>query len=92
MVRLVNRLHDEGYRIVIHTSRFMTRAGGDAGRAREMGEAVTREQLELWGVRFHDLFLGKPSYDLLVDDRAVFYDADCDRIYDEVRDRAPLAR
>jgi hypothetical protein len=83
-------LHHEGYRIVIHTARFMTRGGGDPARARELGEAFTRAQLERWGVQFDALHLGKPQYDIVVDDRGIFFEADCDRIYDEVKARAPL--
>jgi hypothetical protein len=32
---------------------------------------LTEEQLNSWGVRFHDLFLGKPSGDVYIDDKAI---------------------
>jgi hypothetical protein len=32
---------------------------------------LTRQQLTEWGCRFHSLNLGKPVYDVWVDDRAV---------------------
>jgi capsule biosynthesis phosphatase len=87
MIALVNRLYDEGYTIVIHTARYMGRSSGDVAAARRMGEALTRDQLERWGLRFHELYLGKPSYDVVVDDRAVFFDPDCERIYEAVKAR-----
>jgi histidinol phosphatase-like enzyme len=87
MIAMINRFHDEGYRIIIHTARFMSRAGGDPARARELGDAFTRAQLEGWGLKFDELYLGKPSYDLLVDDRAAFFDPDCSRIDTELRSR-----
>jgi hypothetical protein len=32
---------------------------------------ITKEQLETWGVKYHDLFLGKPAGDVYVDDKGV---------------------
>ena len=32
---------------------------------------VTRNQLDSWGVKYHDLKLGKPQYDLFIDDKAL---------------------
>ncbi|SVA58577.1 uncharacterized protein METZ01_LOCUS111431 [marine metagenome] len=60
----------------------MGRANGDEAEARRIGFEFTRRQLEEWGVQFDALHLGKPRYDLLVDDRAVFFEADWDRIHD----------
>tara|TARA_Y100000590_G_C14964365_1_gene729943 strand:- start:8 stop:391 length:384 start_codon:yes stop_codon:yes gene_type:complete len=81
-IEVVNRLHTEGYRVIVHTSRFMGRANGDEAEARRIGFEFTRRQLEGWGVQFDALHLGKPRYDLLVDDRAVFFEADWDRIHE----------
>jgi hypothetical protein len=81
-IEVVNRLHEEGYRVIVHTSRFMGRANGDEEEARRIGYEFTRRQLEVWGVQFDALHLGKPRYDKLVDDRAVFFEADWDRIHE----------
>jgi CMP-N,N'-diacetyllegionaminic acid synthase len=62
-VAVVNRLHDAGNRIVIHTAR-----GSETGRD---WSADTREQLRRWGVRHDQLCFGKPAADFYVDDRAV---------------------
>jgi CMP-N,N'-diacetyllegionaminic acid synthase len=32
---------------------------------------VTLEQLHRWGVKFHHLQLGKPAFDLFIDDKAL---------------------
>lgn len=80
MIDLVNRLHDRGCKIVLSTSRFMGRTGGSIDEAYRIGYEFTRRQLATWGVRYHELHLGKPRYDLVVDDRSVFYDPDCARI------------
>ncbi len=83
-IETVNRLHDEGYRIVIHTSRFMNRHNGDVDAAIREGFELTSRQLMEWGVKFDKLYLGKPAYDTVVDDRAVFFTEDWERIYDAV--------
>jgi hypothetical protein len=80
MIEMLNRLNDRGYRIVLHTSRFMGRAQGDRIEAERIGREFTERQLAGWGVRYHELWMGKPRFDYVIDDRSVFYDPDCDRI------------
>ena len=59
----VNSLFDEGHRIVLFTARG-SKSGIDWSRA-------TRIQLEEWGLRYHELILGKPHADFYVDDKAI---------------------
>jgi hypothetical protein len=80
MIDLVNRLYDRGDRIMLHTSRFMGRAKNDRDEVERIGREFTERQLAGWGVRYHELWMGKPRYDYLIDDRSVFYDADPARI------------
>ncbi len=58
-----NKLYDEGHTIVYWTARGTT-TGID-------WTDVTRNQLDSWGVKYHDLKLGKPQYDLFIDDKAL---------------------
>jgi CMP-N,N'-diacetyllegionaminic acid synthase len=88
MIDLLNRLYDRGHRIVLHTSRFMGRAKGDSKEAERIGREFTERQLAAWGVRYHELFMGKPRYDYVIDDRSVFYDADSARIEAYLEQRA----
>ena len=37
-----------------------------------MGFKLTKTQLKKWKVKYHKLILGKPSYDLIVDDKGIF--------------------
>jgi hypothetical protein len=80
MIDLLNRLYGRGHRIVLSTSRFMGRAGGDRVEAERIGREFTERQLADWGVRYHELWMGKPRFDYVIDDRSVFYDPDCSRI------------
>ena len=80
MIDLLNRLHGRGCRIVLHTSRFMGSAGNDPAKAEMLGREYTEHQLKRWGVRYHELRMGKPRYDYVIDDRSVFYQNDAHRI------------
>lgn len=92
MIDLLNRLYDSGHCIVLHTSRFMGRAKGDRAEAERIGRSFTEGQLTGWGVRYHELWMGKPRYDFVIDDRSVFYDADCSRIEALIEERSRANR
>jgi len=59
----INKKYDEGHEITLFTSRG-TLSGSD-------WFDFTWEQIENWGVKYHELKLGKPAYDLFVDDKAI---------------------
>lgn len=59
----VNLLHEQGHEIHYYTAR-----GGNSGKD---WSVLTRTQLTEWGCRFNSINLGKPVYDVWVDDRAV---------------------
>ena len=64
-MQLVNRLFDEGHKIIIMTAR---------GRGSGIDwTGLTREQLERWGVKYHELepMFHKPTADLFVDDKGI---------------------
>ena len=75
---------------MLHTSRFMGRAKGDVEEVHRIGLAFTQQQLAGWGVRYHELYMGKPRYDVLVDDRSIFYKPDVKEIAAQLNSmRAP---
>ena len=55
----VNRLHAEGHHILLFTARF------------EEDREVTTFWLRKFGVRYHNLILGKPQYDFIIDDKSL---------------------
>jgi CMP-N,N'-diacetyllegionaminic acid synthase len=61
MIEKVNQLYDQGNTIVLFTARG-SKTGLD-------WMDVTRSQMIQWGVKFHELRLGKPAADYYVDDR-----------------------
>jgi phosphoglycolate phosphatase-like HAD superfamily hydrolase len=68
-IDVVNQLYDEGHTITLLTARGMGRSNNSVAYAYEAYETLTREQLDSWGVKYHQLFLGKPSGDIYVDDK-----------------------
>ena len=34
---------------------------------------LTLFQLKKWDVKYHQIFFGKPSFDLIIDDKALFF-------------------
>tara|TARA_S200002703_G_scaffold91620_1_gene79126 strand:+ start:12820 stop:13143 length:324 start_codon:yes stop_codon:yes gene_type:complete len=67
----INKLYDEGHTIVYLTARGMGRHKNNADLAKEEFYKFTEIQLSLWGCKYHQLFLGKPSGDYYIDDKGV---------------------
>jgi len=61
-IAIVNDAYDDGHRIVYYTARGAT-TGID-------WQAITEEQLDRWGCKYHELRLDKPFFDILIDDKA----------------------
>ena len=61
MIDTVNKLFDLGNQIVLFTARGYT-TGTD-------WEQITKEQMNRWGVKYHELIFGKPNADYYVDDK-----------------------
>jgi hypothetical protein len=70
-IEKINALYDEGHRIKYFTARGMGRYSDDAGKAKEKFYNLTHQQLTVWGCKFHELILGKPSGDIYIDDKGV---------------------
>ena len=51
----------------------MGRNKDNVKKAKKEGYKFTLNQLAKWNVKFDKLILGKPSYDVIVDDKALFF-------------------
>ena len=67
----VNHLFDSGHEIIIYTARGMGYFSGDVDRIEKEYRELTTKQLSEWGLKYHELKFGKPSYDLFIDDKAI---------------------
>ena len=66
----INKLYKNRYKIILFTSRFMGRTKDNAKLAKKIGYKFTYKQLKRWNLNFHKLIMGKPSYDIIIDDKS----------------------
>lgn len=62
-IQKINELYDQGHTIIYWTAR-------GSGSGTDWSE-LTNKQLVEWGCKFHKINLGKPSYDIWIDDKAI---------------------
>ncbi len=72
VINTINKLYDKAH-IIIFTSRYMGRSNENVSLAKKKGYKLTLNQLRKWGLKFHKLKFGKPSYDIIVDDKSFDY-------------------
>jgi len=70
-IEIINKLYDEGNIIKYFTARGMGRYNDDIEKAKEKFYSLTKIQLYMWGCKYHELILGKPSGDIYIDDKAL---------------------
>lgn len=72
MIKIINQLYDWGNRIVLFTARgYVT--GID-------WKPTTEKQMKDWGLKYHELHMGKPNADFYVDDKML----DLEFLYNEI--------
>ncbi len=70
-IKKINDLFDQGNVIIFHTARGMGRTKNNPSQASSLFLDLTRNQLSTWNVKFNDIFMGKPSGDMYIDDKGV---------------------
>tara|TARA_Y100000287_G_scaffold45269_1_gene35262 strand:+ start:395 stop:727 length:333 start_codon:yes stop_codon:yes gene_type:complete len=70
-IEVINKLYDEGNYIKYFTARGMGTYKDDVKQASQRWEDLTKCQLKMWGCKYHELIMGKPSADYYIDDKAV---------------------
>lgn len=71
MINILNKCYDRGDYIKIYTARGMSVFSGDVTKIYNNLFETTNQQLKGWGVRYHELIMGKIHYDLLIDDKVI---------------------
>jgi|TARA_R100000084_G_C4545218_1_gene97473 dTDP-glucose 4,6-dehydratase len=81
-IEKINALYEAGHTIVYWTAR----GSGSGIDWRE----TTEDQFKLWGVKHHELKLGKPVYDLFIDDKNyntdMFFKASADQLVEALEE------
>jgi len=62
-IEKINKLYDQG-----HTIKYWTARGSGSGID---WTELTTQQLNDWDCKFHEVRVGKPSYDIWIDDKAI---------------------
>ena len=70
-IKKINNLYDEGNTIIFFTARGMGRHKNNPLLAIQDFYEFTATQLKSWGVKYHNLFLGKPNGDIYIDDKGM---------------------
>tara|TARA_B100000073_G_C23403688_1_gene440303 strand:+ start:91 stop:477 length:387 start_codon:yes stop_codon:yes gene_type:complete len=71
MISIVNESYDQGNKIIIYTARGMSTFCGNVQKIYSELYEITKTQLREWGVKHHELIMGKPHYDIIIDDKAL---------------------
>ena len=72
-IKIVNEAYNKGFIIILYTARYMGRCKGNLTKVKKQIKPLTLKQLNSWGVRYHKIYFGKPSFDLFVDDKSLFF-------------------
>lgn len=62
-IEVINKMYDAGHSITYWTGR------GTVTKIDWFD--LTKQQLDSWGCKYHKLMMGKPAFDLILDDKAV---------------------
>lgn len=72
-INTINKLYDKGFNIVLYTARYMGRYNGNIAKVKKEIKPLTLIQLKNWGLKYHKIYFGKPSFDLFIDDKSLFF-------------------
>lgn len=75
-INLINQVYDNGYSVILYTARGMGRYDGNLKKIKKNIKPLTLKQLNKWGVKYHKIYFGKPSFDLFIDDKSLFFTKD----------------
>ena len=75
-IKKINSKYDKGHKIIIFTGRYMGRNNDNPIKAYKQGYKFTLNQLKSWGLKFHRLHMGKPTFDISVDDKSLGFKKD----------------
>lgn len=62
-IKKINKLYENGNDIIYWTARGSV--------AQKQWFDITHKQLKQWGCKFHELRMGKPAYDIFIDDKNI---------------------
>lgn len=82
-IKTINKLYSKGYFIILYTARYMGRCNGNLKMINKKIKPLTIKQLLKWDVKYHKLYFGKPSFDLFIDDKSLFFKKNWSKILEK---------
>lgn len=75
-INFLNFLKDQGHTIIIYTARRMRTHQGNQGRMMKDIGRITFDTLDKFGIRYDEIYFGKPYADYYIDDKSInsYYD------------------
>lgn len=70
-INKINELYDKGHCIIFQTARGMGRSNNNVVWCYKKFYDFTKKQLDEWGVKYDDLYMGKPAGDMYIDDKGL---------------------
>lgn len=83
VISFINKLYKNNFYIKLFTARFMGQCRGNKKKVRNKAYKLTKKQLQDWGLKYHELILFKPSYDYIIDDKAIGFTSNWMKILDK---------
>jgi len=83
-IETVNSLYDKGHIIKIYTARYMGRTNDKLINKKIVYNKIAR-QLKKFGIRYHKLFISKPSADIYIDDKGYGYDSSWIKYFKKIK-------
>ena len=71
VIKKINKLHKQGAKIILYTSRGMVSCNGDIDKIIKKNKAILEKWLAKNKVEYDELIFGKPLGDMYVDDKAI---------------------
>lgn len=71
-VKRINSLFESGHKIKLFTARYMGRNNDNLKNKKKIYLNI-KKQIDSWGLKYHKLFISKPSADIYIDDKGYGY-------------------
>lgn len=71
VINKINKLHKQGAKIILYTSRGMVSCNGDLQKIIKKNKPILEKWLEKNKVQYDELIFGKPLGDMYIDDKAI---------------------
>lgn len=72
-IKIINKAYEKGFYIILYTARYMGRCNGNLEKVKKKIMPLTLRQLKNWNIKYHKIYFGKPSFDLFIDDKSLFF-------------------